>query len=584
MQILKSVIKPLLKSTLLLGIFLYFSAATFGQNQKTPQLGSLIWMTENLSTTTCEDGTPIDPANYKKEGDQVLYNTFALEACNVCPSGWRVPTKADIESLATTGKTYDEIATILNLSRESLAPSEYFRIEGYKVYYKDIKGFLERGTSFLTTKGGVDNFHPVRCVKAGSSGQLIGHWQFTGETPLKDLTGNFDDLSLKGASLDDDGLAVGKDAFAQGFGSLSAPVKAKTLIAVAKIDDINVRSGSILTLDHTDKDVFDGIVYAEKNPQEWMAGSNRFARTKNFVYPPEMKVENPNEWVIMAITYGEEDGMGKIKLYWANSLMGEYQSGSLPAYQNNLEVLFGIRHTLNDRPIGFLNAHIKEAWIYDNALTEEEMEGMGYEAPLYDKMIAGNRLEKGQMLVSADGSVTLKMQYNGNLVMYKDSKKIWDAKTTYKGHHVVLQSDGNLVIYGANNEAPWSSKTHPYFDSKYRNRNNKPVELNLMNNGSMKLINSTGNTMWSVPEGVDQIEIVSAEYGIPGGTTRDVKTIIQNMVNEGATSIEIINQQIIYDHGLADPAPGRQKTLTITYTKGGETITKEVRERNTLEF
>ena len=101
MQILKSVIKPLLKSTLLLGTFLYFSAATFGQNQETSQLGSLIWMTENLSTTTCADGTPIDPANYKKEGDQVLYNTFALEACNVCPSGWRIPTKADIESLAT---------------------------------------------------------------------------------------------------------------------------------------------------------------------------------------------------------------------------------------------------------------------------------------------------------------------------------------------------------------------------------------------------------------------------------------------------------------------------------------------------
>ncbi|MEL6391167.1 MAG: hypothetical protein AAFY36_04975 [Bacteroidota bacterium] len=120
-----------------------------------------------------------------------------------------------------------------------------------------------------------------------------------------------------------------------------------------------------------------------------------------------------------------------------------------------------------------------------------------YTAPLYDKMIAGNRLLQGQELVSASGAVRLRMQYDGNLAMYNNGQYLWDARTAGRGSYLTLQDDGNLVIYATDGQAVWSSQTHPYFDSRYRNPINKTVELNLLNNGTFVLLNTRGSIMWT---------------------------------------------------------------------------------------
>ena len=52
----------------------------------------------------------------------------------------------------------------------------------------------------------------------------------------------------------------------------------KTLVAWVSLTDKNVRSGSILTIQRGDR--FDGIVWAERAPGKWMAGSDRFFRTE----------------------------------------------------------------------------------------------------------------------------------------------------------------------------------------------------------------------------------------------------------------------------------------------------------------
>ncbi len=137
-----------------------------------------------------------------------------------------------------------------------------------------------------------------------------------------------------------------------------------------------------------------------------------------------------------------------------------------------------------------------QLWKIDEISTQKEAV---YSRPLYDKMIANNRLQKGQELVSSNGSVVLRMQYDGNLAMYRNNQYIWDAKTANKGNYLIMQGDGNLVIYDNSNKPVWSSKTHPYFNAKYRSATNKPVELNLLNNGTFILINTRGNTMWEAP-------------------------------------------------------------------------------------
>ena len=80
------------------------------------------------------------------------------------------------------------------------------------------------------------------------------------------------------------------------------------------------------------------------------------------------------------------------------------------------------------------------------------------------------------------------------------------------------------------------------------------------------------------------ISIVAAEYGIPGGTVRNVKPVLQAMANDGIQSFEVRNQQLLYDHGLTDPAPGRQKTLKVTYRKAGRSYSKTFQEKDTFSF
>jgi hypothetical protein len=60
------------------------------------------------------------------------------------------------------------------------------------------------------------------------------------------------------------------------------------------------------------------------------------------------------------------------------------------------------------------------------------------------------------------------MQADGNLVLYPNTDRIpaehiWASKTHGKGcypHHLVLQRDGNLVIYDADHKPTWSTNTH----------------------------------------------------------------------------------------------------------------------------
>lgn len=89
-----------------------------------------------------------------------------------------------------------------------------------------------------------------------------------------------------------------------------------------------------------------------------------------------------------------------------------------------------------------------------------------------DRIDADNHIQPGQVFASKNGKYQLIFQNDSNFVLYKkddgsSQQPIW-ASSTYdgdnsaSGKYVVLQSDGNLVIYAGDGHPLWASNTEKY--------------------------------------------------------------------------------------------------------------------------
>lgn len=80
-------------------------------------------------------------------------------------------------------------------------------------------------------------------------------------------------------------------------------------------------------------------------------------------------------------------------------------------------------------------------------------------------LLGGQTLTAGHALASPDGHYILAMQADGNLVLYLHNggfnlRPLWSTGTSGdRGDRAVLQSNGNLVLYDAENQALWSTNT-----------------------------------------------------------------------------------------------------------------------------
>lgn len=76
-----------------------------------------------------------------------------------------------------------------------------------------------------------------------------------------------------------------------------------------------------------------------------------------------------------------------------------------------------------------------------------------------DIVPGGTTLWPGDARSSQNGQVVLRMQGDGNLVLYTPSGAIWDTRTQGSGNRAVMQTDGNLVVYAGNGQPLWDSHT-----------------------------------------------------------------------------------------------------------------------------
>jgi hypothetical protein len=194
--------------------------------------------------------------------------------------------------------------------------------------------------------------------------QPIAHWDF--ELDLKDQLGNLHGKAHGKARLENGMLVLdGKDAHVLTT-PLEQPLHEKTLVGKVRLENLNQGGGAVMALLGKSPNRFDAIVYGEREPGRWIAGSENFVRTQDVGGPPETGDGSNPQPVHIAITYGPD---GTISLFRNGEPYGTPYQKPLPEYSvGTAKVAFGIRLL----PVGgnrMLTGRIEEASLYDRALT-----------------------------------------------------------------------------------------------------------------------------------------------------------------------------------------------------------------------
>ena len=204
-------------------------------------------------------------------------------------------------------------------------------------------------------------------VSHGPLPDPYAEWDFKNGT--QDLKGHLP-LELVGNARIEHGALVLDDgkSFARSR-RLANPLSAKTLEAWVMLDNLDQSGGGVLTVQDLHGEVFDSIVFAEKQAQCWMAGSNFSTRTKPFNGSAEQ--EAAQRAVHIAIVYQAD---GTITGYRDGAPYGaSYQSGGPAAFEANAsEVLIGCRHG-GGGGNKVLHGRVLRARLYDRALNADEV-------------------------------------------------------------------------------------------------------------------------------------------------------------------------------------------------------------------
>jgi hypothetical protein len=170
------------------------------------------------------------------------------------------------------------------------------------------------------------------------------------------------------------------------------PLQDKTLVAWVSLSDTNQQGGSALTL--MEGEDFDAIVFGERQPGRWMAGSDFFRRTQGAeeqkANPPE--TASTNTLVQVAIAYAGN----RISVYRNGQPYARYAAAQARQFGSNTTVLLGLRYLGEMGEIGFFTGAIEEARIYDTALSADQIAALHPNQPSDPKPIAWWTFEEGK--------------------------------------------------------------------------------------------------------------------------------------------------------------------------------------------
>ncbi len=158
---------------------------------------------------------------------------------------------------------------------------------------------------------------------------------------------------------------------------LDRSLGAKTLEVVLTMSDFQQKAGGVMTVQEMGGNRFDSLVYAERRPGEWMAGSNNFQRTDDF----GGAAESDTGPVHLALVY-EADGT--IRAYRNGQPYGKsYRKAPLVDFASaSSQVAFGLRHGTKVNASRVWKGKILEARLYDRALSSDEVRAAAGGAPV----------------------------------------------------------------------------------------------------------------------------------------------------------------------------------------------------------
>jgi len=105
-----------------------------------------------------------------------------------------------------------------------------------------------------------------------------------------------------------------------------------------------------------------------------------------------------------------------------------------------------------------------------------------------NKILSNARMYTDQPLQTANRAYKLVLQGDGNLVLYSTKRALWSSSTVGSGAiQLAMQSDGNLVLYTRDGRAVWNTGTYRSGQS----------QLLVQPDGNLVVYNAAGQATWS---------------------------------------------------------------------------------------
>jgi hypothetical protein len=111
---------------------------------------------------------------------------------------------------------------------------------------------------------------------------------------------------------------------------------------------------------------------------------------------------------------------------------------------------------------------------------------------LPSRLQVNQQLKAGDKVGSPDGRFIFTFQTDGNLVLYQGATALWSSKTNgIAVSYLIMQDDGNLVLYSADKKAKWDSHTSGH----------KGAYFAVQDDGNAVVLSSDGKPLWATNTG-----------------------------------------------------------------------------------